>query len=136
MSSAYRHKTDRRNGKHKPQDAPARYTPGFSRNLDRRTEVYKRLAARFESLLADLGGTDNLSEMKLSLLERFVWLEDSLEKLEQAMTTADDPRLVADLSGRWTQAINSMQGIAKMLGLETATGTLPWSMSNGDLEFK
>lgn len=136
MPRTYVPKTGRRNGHIKPVEAPVKYVPGFIRNLDRRTEVARRLRARFDGLLEELGGEEQLGGMKLSLLERFVWMEKTIEKLEAAMRAADDPRLIADISGRSTQAVNALQGLAKMLGLETATGSLPWSISNGDLEEK
>lgn len=74
--------------------------------------------------MADLGGENNVSHMKQSLAERFVFLEALLGKIEAEM--AKNPNGTEDLIGKWIQAVNSMTGIAKTLGLDRQYSNQPW----------
>ena len=110
-------KGTRKNRKHKP-GIPTKFEPGFVARLDGRTEIYKALRERFDDLADDLGGVADLSGIKRSLLERFVWLEVTLTTIEAGMATADDVKSMGDILPRWIQATNSLLGIGKVLGLE------------------
>ena len=102
----------------KASTVPATYTPNFLDKLDQRTELCRALRERFDSIANDLGGARELSGIKTSLLERFLWLESTLAKIESDMATATDAKASAGFLGPWIQGINSLLGIAKTLGIE------------------
>lgn len=116
MPRTYRRKTDRRYASHRPQDVPASYEPGFLARLDQRTEIARLLRERFDAISADLGG--DLSGIKASLLERFVFLEATLGKLEAQIATAADAATTAAITARWIQGVNALLGVAKTLGID------------------
>ena len=111
-------KGTRVNEQHKPTELPARYEPGFLQALDRRYTGTKGLKRRFEGIAEDLGGIDELSGIKLSLLERFIWLEATLVYLETVIATETDSKVVTKILPQWIQAVNSLLGIARTLGIE------------------
>ena len=95
---------------------PAKFEPGFPRDFDRRTEIYQRLNTTYETIVDDAGGADQLSHTRLALVERFVFLEATLQTWEREIAT--DPKAAEHLVSRWIQAVNSLQGLAKAIGLE------------------
>ena len=101
----------------KISEVPKRYRPGFLRELDKRTDTYLRLSSAYERLINDLGGNYSaLSHAKLALVERFVWLEELIRTME--MRSLRKPSEAAELSSRIIQASNSLQGIARQIGLQ------------------
>lgn len=106
------------NTHHKPGELPTRYAPGFIATLDGRTELARLLRLRFDTIACDLGGADSLSSIKSSLLERFIWLEATLSRIEADLAATADPKASAELLSRWIQGCNSLLGIAKTLGIE------------------
>jgi hypothetical protein len=100
----------------KSRSLPARYEVGFLRDLDQRTELFQRLNAVYQAIIDDAGGAANLSHVKLALIERFVFLEATLQSCELEIAT--DPKRADELLGKWIQGVNSLQGIAKTIGLE------------------
>jgi len=113
----------RPNRKLKPVTLPDKPRPGFIATIDNRTLLARALRQRFESIVNDLGGEGALSTIKLSLVERFVWLEAVLVKTEDGFksTEADAKTLAV-----WIQASNAYHGLAKTLGLER-TMRDPWA---------
>ena len=97
---------------------PPRFEPGFLRNMDRRLALSQRLSAVYETIVDDLGGQDTLSHTKLALVERFVFLEAVLQTWEEKIAT--DPKEAEPLMGKWIQAVNSLQGLARYIGLDRA----------------
>ncbi len=89
------------------------YDPQFMERLDGRTNLSWIIPQRVAAIEQDLGGTDNLSYARRSLVKRAVWLEAVVETFEQNLA-ADR---TTDL-GAYTQAINSMLGIYRQLGIE------------------
>jgi hypothetical protein len=114
----------RRNEKWRDQDVPAVFRPGFLERLDGRTEIAKSLRARFDEVVADLGGLEDLSGIRVSLLERFVFLERLLAKLEEEMAQAPDSKTAMDIAGKWAQCLNTFTGLARTLGLDRKAKTL------------
>ncbi|QDT56276.1 hypothetical protein Pan44_43290 [Caulifigura coniformis] len=112
------------NLKHKDQTVPAKFKPGFLSALDGRTDLAKALRANYEELVADLGGPDELGRVKRALVERFVWLEAILQTIEHELVSGEIDRNEA--LGRWVQAVNSLSGLAKCLGIEKKLGNAPW----------
>lgn len=92
---------------------PDKYSPGFAERLDKRTNIAKAICGRIEAIETDMGGTDSLSHARRSLVRRVVWLEAIIEHSEQKLAAGEG----IDLGGH-TQAINSLLGLYRLLGLE------------------
>ena len=75
-----------------------------------------------------------LSHVKSSLVERFVFLEATLNRIENEM--ASKPNDVGDAVGRWIQAVNALTGLAKVLGIERKFSNAPWLAHGPELEVK
>ncbi len=95
---------------------PDRYSPDFAERLDGRTHVAKTILGRIEAIESDMGGADGLSHARRSLIRRVVWLEAVIEHSEQRLAAGDG----IDLGGH-TQAINTLIGLYRLLGLERRT---------------
>jgi len=117
-------KPGRKNHDHNNKNLPKKYEPGFLGQLDRRTELFYRLNGSYQAIATDLGGESELSHVKGALVERFVFLEAVLTKLENDMAT--NPECSGELLGKWIQAINSLTGLAKTLGIERKLQSAPW----------
>jgi len=92
---------------------PETYDRNLLDGLDRRSRVAKLLGARYASLVADQGGSSELSYARRSLVWRFLHLEAWLENQEKALangTKIDEPRYLA--------ALNSFVGLLGRLGLD------------------
>lgn len=100
----------------KTMQLPEKYHAGFLKDFDKRTEVYQQLNSAFQELLCDLGGIENLSHVKIAMVERFIFLEFAMRNLEQRI--AESPKKTGKLFGRWVQSINALSGLAKTLGLD------------------
>ena len=92
---------------------PAQYRPDFMERLDRRTVLGKAVSQTYGAVVADMGGAENLTTVKLSLVRRFVWFETMIQGMECQAAAGE----AVDI-GSWTQLVNSWLGIARMLGLE------------------
>lgn len=116
MPRTYTKKTDREYKSSKVQAVPEKFQRGFLAALDGRTDLAKALRQNFETIVKDCGGADELSHVKSSLIERFVWLEAILQSIEHEMAagTIDKTEAIR----RWIQAVNSLSGLAKVLGVE------------------
>lgn len=94
----------------------AKYEPGFLARLDGRCEITKVLTTAFDEICDDAGGIESLSHTQVSLIERFVFLEHILRKMEVYIT--NNPKKGNQLLSRWIQGLNSLTGLAKAIGLE------------------
>jgi hypothetical protein len=92
---------------------PDKYSPDFADRLDKRTSIAKAICGRIEAIETDMGGADALSHARRSLVRRVVWLEAIIEHSEQKLAAGEG----IDLGGH-TQAINSLLGLYRLLGLE------------------
>lgn len=92
---------------------PEKYEPGFIRELDGRTSLGQRLAKAYDEIVNDTD--ENLSHTKQALIERFVFLEFTLQNWELEIVA--HPDRADKLMGKWIQAINSLTGLAKLIGL-------------------
>lgn len=108
-------KGTRTNTNHKPQELPQKFRIGFLSDLDKRSSVFKVLKDRFEVVVQDLGGEQELGHLKRALVERFVWLEACLQDQEIQMASGELPK---ESISRWIQGVNALTGLAKTLGLE------------------
>ncbi|WP_168564992.1 hypothetical protein [Crateriforma spongiae] len=117
-------KGTRKNKSHKPNKLPAKFTTGFLETLDARYAVAKQLRSNYESIVRDLGGEGAISHVRNAVIERFVFLEALLQDLEQKVISGE---LETDeVIGRWVQAMNSLSGLAKTIGLDRAPADLNW----------
>lgn len=103
----------------KNKQLPDKYERGFMRKLDGRTEVCQRLVAAYETIVEEAGGEGSLAHTKLALIERFVFLEATVQTWE--LELAQNPTASPELLSRWIQAVNSLQGLAKIIGIERQT---------------
>ncbi len=92
---------------------PDKYSPDFADRLDGRTTIAKAIRERIEAIETDMGGADGLSHARRSLVRRVVWLEAIIEHSEQKLAAGEG----IDLGGH-TQAINSLLGLYRLIGLE------------------
>ena len=95
------------------QGVPAQYSEHWVAHLDGRTTLSRAIRARLHALQTDLGGEDSLSYQQRSLCRRAVWLEAMIEQQEFVLSKGD----TVD-QGRLTQAVNSLIGLYRVLGLE------------------
>lgn len=100
----------------KDLELPSEYKAGFLKTLDGRTEVYQRLNTAFTEVMSDMGGVESLSHVQVCLAERFVFLEYVLHGIEHKIATRQKPS--TKLLGKWVQGLNSLQGLAKIIGLK------------------
>ncbi|MFZ0033392.1 MAG: hypothetical protein WAK60_00195 [Sedimentisphaerales bacterium] len=101
---------------HRFKKLPVRYEVGFLAKLDKRTEVFALLKNAFDEITNDMGGIESLSHIKVCLAERFTFLEYVLRGLERDI--ANNPKESSAILSRWIQALNSLTGLAKTIGLE------------------
>jgi hypothetical protein len=98
------------------QKPPKRFEANFLLKMDGRTEIYQQLKNAYDEITADCGGAENLSHVMLALVERFVFLEFTLQQLEKRI--AENPKNADEFISKWIQACNSIVGIGKTLGIE------------------
>lgn len=109
--------------RNKQSKLPVKYTKGFLSQLDARMGLAKELYAAYDEITEDLGGSDNLSHIKLVLVERFVWLSAILRGIEKQIAEGNKEE-AGELLGRWIQGLNSLCGLSKCLGLKRETRKL------------
>lgn len=131
MPQKYVPKTDRKNKSHKVVALPAVFTKGFLADLDGRTDLAKALRANADQIVTDVGGREEVSRVKGALIERFVWLEAILQTLEHEMAQGKIEK--SDALGKWIQAVNSLSGLAKVLGVERKSRSMPWNVVHPEL---
>lgn len=94
-------------------EIPATYSPDWLEKLDGRTTIARAVQSRYSALTTDLGGHDALSYQRRSLCKRIVWLEAVIEQQEAALARGEDVD-----QGRMTQAVNTLVGLLKAIGLD------------------
>jgi hypothetical protein len=92
---------------------PAEYSADWLERIDKRTKLWRAILPRIQRLEDDAGGAENLTHAKRSLCRRAAFLELLCETQEMRFT-AGEP---ADV-GAYTQALNSLLGIYRVLGIE------------------
>ena len=90
---------------------------GYQRNalsdLDGRFKPIREAKARWSQLASDLGGINELSYQKQSLLWRFVFLEGWIEDQERRMIQGQ-----AVDESKWLSALGSFTSLLSRIGLE------------------
>jgi hypothetical protein len=97
----------------KLQSPPDRYSQDWVSKLDNRTRLASVVNERLQLLSADLGDWENLSYQRRSLIKRVVWTEIVIEQAEAALSRNEEVD-----QGKLTQAVNSLIGLLKTLGLD------------------
>lgn len=111
------------NKSHKLQtNVPYKFKTGFLNGLDNRCGLAKTLRQNYEDIVEDIGGAEDCSHVKSALVERFVWLEGILQTLEHQMAEGEIDKSLS----KWVQAVNSLSGLAKVLGVERRSSEHPW----------
>lgn len=91
---------------------PNKFTLGYLDALDGRSAIAAELRARYAEVCSDLGGSDYLSYLQRSLVERAIWSEYWISQQEIALAKGEDFD-----AGKYVQAVNSYTGLAAKLGL-------------------
>jgi len=102
----------------KQAEVPQQYSEDWIDRLDGRTKLAQAVRTRLNALTADLGG--GLSYQRRSLAKRAVWIELVIEQQEAALARGEDVD-----QGRLTQAVNTLIGLLKTLGLERVARDVP-----------
>jgi hypothetical protein len=92
---------------------PDGYSADWVAKLDKRTKVARAVLARIGELESDAGGAESLSAARRSLIRHAAWLD--------AIVDSHELRLAAGQqidTGAYTQALNSLLGLYRLLGLE------------------
>jgi hypothetical protein len=92
--------------------------------LDKRTDLARALRANYDDIVLDIGGPADVGHVKAALIERFVWLEAILQTLEHEMAQGKIDK--SEALGKWIQAVNSLSGLAKVLGVDRKARSMPW----------
>lgn len=92
---------------------PDGYSAGWLDKLDKRTKVAKAVLARITELETDAGGAETLSAARRSLIRHAAWLDAIVESYEMKLAAGEQ----IDVGGH-TQALNSLLGLFRLLGLE------------------
>lgn len=101
-------------------EIPTQFEPRFLEHMDQRTVAARELRQRLNAITDDLGGADQLSYARRSLVRRAVWLESWLETQEAKAAQGEDVDI-----GRQTQALNALLGLYKTIGLERRAKEVP-----------
>ncbi|MCC5982706.1 MAG: hypothetical protein JJU26_13415 [Oceanicaulis sp.] len=96
------------------------FEPRFLEHLDGRTVAARVLRQRLAEIHADLGGESSLSYAQRSLVRQAVWLESWLESQHAEAATGK----AVDI-GRMTQALNSLLGLWRTIGIERRARDVP-----------
>jgi hypothetical protein len=92
---------------------PDGYSNGWLARLDKRTKVARAVLMRIADLESDAGGADSLSAARQSLIRHAAWLDAVVESHELRLAAGQEID-----SGAYTQALNSLIGLYRLLGLE------------------
>lgn len=99
---------------------PNDFTPRFLESLDGRTIAARMLRERLAEVQSDLGGADSLSYAQRSIARRAIWLESWLETQEFHAAKGQQIDI-----GRQTQALNTLLGLFRAIGLERRARDVP-----------
>jgi len=95
----------------KPKSLPMRFHQGCLKQLDRRTELYGSLSQSFDAIVEDLGDAEQVSRIEQCLIERFVFCDYLVRKLEIDVANGND-----QLQTYW-RLCNTLNSIAAKLGI-------------------
>lgn len=110
----------------KPTTLPARFTPGFVWDMDRRSSEALGVLADIEELWNSLGGVENLSTQQRWLCERAIFMRRRCLEYESWIMAGPELRKgEAPMdAGTYTNFANVLQAYLKKLGLERKARTV------------
>lgn len=91
---------------------------GHLDKYDKRSKIYMILATNYNDIVEDAGGIENLSKVKLSLIERFVFVQQYLRALERRIIRCKKGKVKAKLMTQHGYHCNSLLGLSKKIGLD------------------
>ncbi len=110
-----------KNQSHKLKTLPCHFPKsGFISSLDQRTEVYCEIATLYNSIVSDLGGSDNLSAVQLILVERFCFIAFTMRKIENELAKHPKSKKAGRLFKRLIYSTNALLGLSRTLGIKKA----------------
>jgi hypothetical protein len=92
---------------------PDSYSANWLHRLDKRTKIARAVLARIGELESDAGGADGLSAVRRSLIRHAAWLDALVDSHELRLASGEEID-----SGAYTQSLNSLIGLYRLLGLE------------------
>lgn len=92
---------------------PDHYRADWVRRLDKRSKVARAVFGRIAQLEEDAGGAEALSTVRRSLIRHAAWLDAVVETHELRLAGGQKIDM-----GQYTQALNSLLGLYRLLGLE------------------
>jgi len=92
---------------------PDNYSADWVDRLDKRTMVARAVLARIAELESDAGGAESLSAARRSLIRHAAWLDGIVESYELRLATGQQIDV-----GAYTQSLNSLLGLYRLIGLE------------------
>jgi hypothetical protein len=104
----------------KKRAVPTQFRRGWLDELDGRLGLARDLRGRFDEIAADLGGIEALSYARRSLIERALWVEFWISQQERELVEGRDIDV-----GRYTQAVNALQGLFSRIGLDRVARRVP-----------
>lgn len=102
----------------KKQLLPEKYRHKFLRQMDGRLSLVKALKALRRDIINDCGGHEELSKMRLILINRLVYGTAILETIEAEFS--EQGTISKEQISKWVQMCNTVQGLLSKLGLDRA----------------
>lgn len=97
---------------------PDNYSSDWLARLDKRTKIARAVLVRITDLESDAGGPEALSASRRSLIRHAAWLDAVVESHELRLAAGEELD-----AGAYTQSLNSLIGLYRLLGLERKTKT-------------
>jgi hypothetical protein len=92
---------------------PDNYSSDWLQRIDKRTKIARAVLCRIAEFEADAGGAESLTAARRSLIRHTAWLDAIVDSHELRLAAGE----ALDV-GAYTQALNSLLGLFRMLGLE------------------
>jgi hypothetical protein len=92
---------------------PDNYSANWLQRLDKRTKIARAVLSRISELESDAGGAEALSAARRSLIRHAAWLDALVDSHELRLASGEQID-----SGAYTQSLNSLIGLLRLLGLE------------------
>ena len=105
-----------------PATLPAGYQRGYSRQMDKRSRIYRSVAAASAALSEHLGGEQEISVTQLWLIERAAYLEHRLRAHESSVLIGRQSPMS---EGEYANLLGQFTGLCKTLGLHRKAKRVP-----------
>lgn len=109
---------------------PRKFQKHFLGDFDKRTIIFQHLNDGYMEILDDLGGEENCSHIKTSLVEKYVWLEFMMKHLESRIAKrVSIGKSSTKLFNNWLYASQRLGTLAHRLGIERVAKKIDSSLS-------